>query len=83
MVDRKAEYEAKVRALPAETLADMFLQLDQQLLNPPKGWFTFGTHSDRAIPCYLWGTDESGMPIWEKPYTFEEMRAAEKGSLPK
>ena len=36
-------------------------------LDPPEGWFVFGTHAGQDIPLKFWGEGEDGLPIWERP----------------
>lgn len=48
----------------------MSAHLRTQLASPPPGWHTFGSHVGIAdIVLEFWGTDEGGMPLWERPKT--------------
>ena len=43
-------------------------RLQRTLTRPPVGWFSFGTHVDQPdVKLEFWGTDDGGMPLWERP----------------
>jgi hypothetical protein len=51
----------------SENVEKQYFGLQNQISAPPEGWYKFGTHSGKGFGLIFWGTDESGMPIWESP----------------
>ena len=66
-VDPNTRYLNALQALSPEQLAGMYLRLKLQVVDPPEGWWTFGTHLHFAGELEFWGTGEDLLPLWERP----------------
>jgi len=65
-IDRRADFERRLRELPAGVLTDMYMHLLDELAKPPNGWQTFGSNLDWKGDLEFWGLSEDGLPIWER-----------------
>lgn len=51
-----------------ELYKEAYKHLMVQLAVPPEGWFTLGHHRNQPdVRLEFWGTDEAGVPLWERP----------------
>jgi hypothetical protein len=64
---REVDYYApKIRVALAAALAARDVEERRHLLNPPPGWFVFGTHADQpGLRLEFWG-NQDGFPVWER-----------------
>lgn len=45
-----------------------------QRMDPPPGWFVFGTHAGLGTELEFHGRDAVGMPVWERPKLTEDAK---------
>lgn len=51
----------------------LYLESKVVWVEPPEGWFTFGTHVDQPVKLeFSEDTSEDGLPLWERPIADEE-----------
>lgn len=66
--DWNQRFHDRLMELDATTLAEMYYRLRKELVQPPDGWFNFGSHSDKPdVELEFWGEGDDGLPIWERP----------------
>lgn len=66
-----ASREDVLKRMTTDQMVEHIIHLENQLLNPPAGWYVFGTHLDWAGALEFWGSDPDRFPVWERPASVE------------